>query len=203
MGFGRLDEENDELVKTLQQVQLPYIDNERCKDFYGGMIYDDMICAGFKDGGKDACQGDSGGPLVVDSNGKDPMQIGVVSWGVGCARKQKPGVYASTFDTENYKFIQSTVCGDGRVDLSIPLCDGVTGIPSHPPSSFPTSSPTREPDAEPATCASIGGFCHSTLDCCPGLSCHMRDRRCSDPPSYRYGNRESMNSGRRFMPKGH
>lgn len=47
-----------------------------------------MICAGEK--GKDSCQGDSGGPMV-DSAGK---QVGVVSWGIGCALAGYPGVYA-------------------------------------------------------------------------------------------------------------
>jgi len=50
-----------------------------------------MICAGEE--GKDSCQGDSGGPLVWKHPSNTYIQIGVVSWGIGCAAKRYPGVY--------------------------------------------------------------------------------------------------------------
>lgn len=57
-------------------------------------ITQSMICAGESGGGKDTCQGDSGGPLFV-KEGSSFVQIGVVSFGVGCGRADFPGVYAS------------------------------------------------------------------------------------------------------------
>ena len=62
-----------------------------------------MLCAGHLEGGRDACAGDSGGPLVCrlqtsDKSGSVQPWIlsGVVSWGIGCAQKNMPGVYAKT-----------------------------------------------------------------------------------------------------------
>ena len=57
------------------------------------------ICAGVLAGGKDACQGDSGGPLSYHVTLEDDSDLwwlkGVVSFGVGCGRKNLGGVYAS------------------------------------------------------------------------------------------------------------
>ena len=58
-------------------------------------VTDVMLCAGFPEGGTDACQGDSGGPLIVAAGGGRESQVGVVSWGEGCAQPGKYGVYAN------------------------------------------------------------------------------------------------------------
>jgi len=91
----------------LRQVELSLLSNEQCKDklvqAYGNLhnttyladqvgITESMICAKYSAGGKGSCQGDSGGPLVVYDNGW--KQIGIVSYGVGCADAAFPDVYA-------------------------------------------------------------------------------------------------------------
>ncbi|KAK7866887.1 hypothetical protein R5R35_006048 [Gryllus longicercus] len=88
-GWGTMVE-NGLTALILQEVELPLLDNAACKKYYPLRITARMICAGYAEGGRDACQGDSGGPLVV-SGGR---QVGIVSWGRGCARSASPGVYA-------------------------------------------------------------------------------------------------------------
>lgn len=81
--------------EALQQVMIPILAEDTCNqdDWYEGKITDNMLCAGYHEGGRDSCQGDSGGPLVcyVDEHW---VLNGVVSWGEGCASEAKPGLYA-------------------------------------------------------------------------------------------------------------
>ena len=48
----------------LQEVDVPAVSQNECNRVYNGEVDSTMICAGLKEGGKDACQGDSGGPFV-------------------------------------------------------------------------------------------------------------------------------------------
>lgn len=91
-GFQRPD--------ILQEVSVPLVANSICAQANDEAnetaspveVTDNMICAGFSEGGKDSCQGDSGGPMVVLKDGQ-MIQNGIVSWGVGCAKPNAYGVY--------------------------------------------------------------------------------------------------------------
>jgi hypothetical protein len=94
IGWGALSEDG-EYPDVLRQVTIPIVSNATANkpQSYNGDITEQMLAAGLKDGGKDSCQGDSGGPLVVKQGGHW-LQVGVVSWGHGCARPNNYGIYA-------------------------------------------------------------------------------------------------------------
>uniref|UniRef100_A0ACB8EWG1 Uncharacterized protein n=1 Tax=Sphaerodactylus townsendi TaxID=933632 RepID=A0ACB8EWG1_9SAUR len=87
--------------KKLQKLQVPIIDTQTCRRLYSidtgdnmppKSIQDDMMCAGYAEGMRDTCKGDSGGPLMCRMN-KVWLLAGIVSWGEGCAERNRPGVY--------------------------------------------------------------------------------------------------------------
>ncbi|XP_030294910.1 transmembrane protease serine 4a isoform X1 [Sparus aurata] len=101
-GWGYL-EENGNVSPSLQKAYIPLIDRSTCSSptVYGSSITQRMICAGFLEGKVDACQGDSGGPLVHFTSSQWHL-VGVVSWGVGCARERRPGVYCNVEEMLNW-----------------------------------------------------------------------------------------------------
>lgn len=92
-GWGATREGGSAAV-VLQKASVRIINQAVCNDLMGGQITSRMFCAGVLTGGVDACQGDSGGPLSSLS-GSRMFLAGVVSWGDGCARRNKPGIYTT------------------------------------------------------------------------------------------------------------
>ncbi|CAG2172447.1 unnamed protein product, partial [Oppiella nova] len=94
-GWGHTAERGEN-SPVLMEVPVPVWNNSDCYDSYINItkVTYNMLCAGYREGGKDACQYDSGGPLMLRSrmNGRWVL-IGIVSWGEGCARPNYPGVY--------------------------------------------------------------------------------------------------------------
>jgi len=120
MGWGVTSEGVSSTASdVLRSVELSSLSNEVCEQStglyegdsvsYQGYIMANMMCAKGVD--SDACQGDSGGPLVQSTtNGgiQEDVQVGVVSWGLGCALDSFPGVYARI--SAEYDWISSQVC---------------------------------------------------------------------------------------------
>lgn len=94
-GWGYMNEGAFWIQDQAREVMVPVVPDSLCDEAYDNSINEHTeVCAGYKAGGKDACQGDSGGPLVTkDEGGKGVVLQGLVSWGHGCARAGKYGVY--------------------------------------------------------------------------------------------------------------
>ncbi|XP_063545579.1 serine protease 27-like [Cydia strobilella] len=96
-GWGYQTESTESFAPVLRAAAVPVLDLATCRkdQILGGRqqaILDSMICAGILSGGADACKGDSGGPLACTQGGRWQLH-GVVSWGSGCGRRARPGVY--------------------------------------------------------------------------------------------------------------
>lgn len=111
-GWGNLSWSGDSPTR-MQQVDVPFISTPDCSALYAGRATVDAateICA--SQAGRDSCQGDSGGPLFTRAAAGGWVQLGVVSWGIGCASGGSPGVYARLAGPGIDSFIQSVWTGD-------------------------------------------------------------------------------------------
>ncbi|XP_072301353.1 transmembrane protease serine 3 [Eucyclogobius newberryi] len=103
-GWGATDN-GGESSELLRYALVPLISTKECTqpDVYPGLISAGMICAGYLEGGVDSCQGDSGGPLACEDSSLWKL-VGTTSWGIGCADRNRPGVY--TRITESLSWIR-------------------------------------------------------------------------------------------------
>jgi len=92
IGYGSLNEDSMEHPDVLQKVSVPYLPTTDCQSLWQGETINVQteLCTMHPDEGFDACFGDSGGPLLTSEN----VQVGIVSWGDGCGRKNSPAVNA-------------------------------------------------------------------------------------------------------------
>ena len=116
VGWGLSDPPEGFSFPTMQhQREVDIMSNSTCKSLYFGIveIEDSQICA--DDPRTDVCFGDSGGPLLVQDTspaGGEPgwVQVGITSFGIGCADPSFPSVYArvSSFSEWIAEQIQQT-----------------------------------------------------------------------------------------------
>jgi secreted trypsin-like serine protease len=95
MGWGQTREDSLKQEQKLHFATVPTVPDEKCASEYQKahvrLVATQSICAGRR--GVDTCQGDSGGPMVGKDARGEWVQVGIVSWGLGCARDNYPGVY--------------------------------------------------------------------------------------------------------------
>jgi secreted trypsin-like serine protease len=88
----------------MQEASVPLVSDRDCERAYRGDFYPSlMVCAGKK--GVDTCQGDSGGPMWATTDSRR-RQIGITSFGYGCATARYPGVYTEVNAPEIRSFIR-------------------------------------------------------------------------------------------------
>ena len=121
IGYGSVDPEDVngngpiQYPAVLQQTSVAIDSDSSCSAVFNGTQEpaaqtDVMLCAG-GDGVHDACVGDSGGPLLMPGGSAGWTQVGVVSWGAGCAVRGVPGVYTRLSDEQINGFVKSTIAG--------------------------------------------------------------------------------------------
>ncbi|KAF8770083.1 Enteropeptidase like protein [Argiope bruennichi] len=127
VGWGKLYEIGHTFPDSLQEVRLPVISTEECRKriLFLTMyhITDNMFCAGYERGGRDACLGDSGGPLMCQREDGRWILLGVTSNGDGCGRPGRPGVYTKV---ANYlDWIHKIIEAKHPIQILPDSCEGV------------------------------------------------------------------------------
>jgi secreted trypsin-like serine protease len=110
VGWG-VTEEGGSQPDHLQEAQVPITTDSYCAGAYSDFDPKTMVCAGFPEGGVDTCQGDSGGPMFGRTSTGALRVVGTTSFGEGCARPGKPGVYGRVADDTLRPWIAENASG--------------------------------------------------------------------------------------------
>ena len=110
VGWGATSEGGD-TPDNLQEAQVPITTDAYCGGAYDDFDAATMVCAGFPEGGVDTCQGDSGGPMFGRTAAGALRVVGTTSFGEGCARPDKPGVYGRVADDTLRPWIAANATG--------------------------------------------------------------------------------------------
>jgi secreted trypsin-like serine protease len=110
VGWG-VTSEGGSQPDRLQEAQVPITTDSYCAGAYSDFDPRTMVCAGFPQGGVDTCQGDSGGPMFGRGSTGALRIVGTTSFGEGCARPGKPGVYGRVADGTLRPWIEANAPG--------------------------------------------------------------------------------------------
>lgn len=159
-GWG-LTSEGGSLGSVLQAASISIIDDSTCAQpgVYGnvGFSASTMVCAGNLAGGVGVCNGDSGGPLQAPIDGGGYRLVGVTNWGVGCARPNRPGVFARIADDPLRSRIANAIPVIEAYDEIPPTGVDVIGAGARPPGCAAAEDAVAvASSAEVATAAAVG-----------------------------------------------
>ncbi|XP_053150315.1 transmembrane protease serine 12-like isoform X4 [Hemicordylus capensis] len=135
-GWGATREKGKKNPAILQETEINIIPQHICgsPDWYWGIVKENMLCAGSEHGGVDSCQGDSGGPLMCYFPDVTKFYlVGITSFGVGCGRPKRPGVYTRAANYRRwiewqFEYNVSTQISAGSPSSTILLTAGLISL---------------------------------------------------------------------------
>jgi secreted trypsin-like serine protease len=125
----------------LQELDVPVVSDEDCSSSYPEYDNKQMVCAGEDTGLKDSCQGDSGGPLLAGDMNGDPVQVGTVSYGIGCGFPTFYGVYGRVGDDTLRGWLEKNLPPLGAPAGSAPVAPTQPAQPGPAPAPAPGTTP--------------------------------------------------------------